>query len=258
MAVISNINGVALSDISKIVGVGDETIYALDAGEYPTINPTGMEGWWRMDEGTGTALIDAMGKADNGLIANGSWETGEVRDAVGFNGSSTLVTIDDPGTDSHLDFGPNEEISIACWAYLDSGGSSGTFLVKNRESLGTANYQVGAFDAGPAFILWYGTGWTYIDQSDSGEYPTADTWHHFVFTWTYGVAASYKIYIDGLSVALGWVFGDGTANNPSEGNEALQMGAVVGTQFRLTGDLDDMRLYRRTLLQDEITKLASM
>ncbi len=70
------------------------TRFSLERLEERCMLSTGLVAAYSFDEGSGTTLHDTSGNNNNGTITNATWSTaGEYGDALDFNGTNSLVTI---------------------------------------------------------------------------------------------------------------------------------------------------------------------
>src|SRR4030067_1330761 len=79
----------------------------------------GLVGWWRFDEGTGTAAGDSSGNGNNGTVYSANWVLGKYGNALSFNGLNSYV-----GVSSGLNC-PTTAITLFCWIKI--GGQSSVF-----------------------------------------------------------------------------------------------------------------------------------
>src|ERR1019366_5109600 len=56
---------------------------------------TGLVGWWKLDDGSGTSAADSSGTGNTGTLTNGpAWTTGGMNNgALSFNGTNSYVSI---------------------------------------------------------------------------------------------------------------------------------------------------------------------
>ena len=81
--VFSQING-----FSKIKPVSNKYPAAL------TGIGSGLVGYWKFDEGSGTTAADLSGSGNNGTLVNGpSWTQGQVNGALSFDGSKVAMIL---------------------------------------------------------------------------------------------------------------------------------------------------------------------
>jgi hypothetical protein len=229
----------------------------LDAGpdvgpDGPTIDlTTGLTGYWKLDEGSGTTTADSSGNGNTGTIAGtpSSWSTGFP--AAQFTNPFSLAL---DGTDDQVAVGVtnfnmlDQSRTVSLWfnyTAVPTTGNDTFFSVSNRSvSLPAgAGFQIGT--RGSNVAVW-ALGATIYAMSAA---PAAG-WHHLVYTFD---GTTHRLFIDGVQAGMG------TAVSPNPQNvaptEAL-IGNYLNGNERFTGRLDDIRIWKdRVLSQAEISAL---
>jgi hypothetical protein len=199
-----------------------------------------LEGYWQMDEDGGTVVSDCSGKGVIGTL-NGTFQRIAGRIGAGalhFDGNGYI----DLGNTLALS-GP---ISIAAWVKVDSFASNGRVLSKSGavpdrgfdltlESKGTAHFQialdgtneVGAEDAAPSGV-----------------------WTHIAGVFVPGTEV--RLFVDGKRAATVT-----TTATSSVYSQPAQIARRADDAGRLTGAVDDVRIYSRVLTDAEIADLAA-
>ncbi|MBI2024747.1 MAG: LamG domain-containing protein, partial [Candidatus Harrisonbacteria bacterium] len=213
-----------------------------EVGTDLTIAPfvRGMVGYWKFDELSGPFLEDSSG--NNTGTANGGavfGSVGKVGRAVTFDGVNDYITM---GNNSSLF--PSSKIAIAFWTRLSllpngvadftqhvAGGGSNVFIRT------TSGNKIN-------FSLIDGVGWKGVT---SNTILTQNQWYHVVGNYDGG---SIKIYINGVSENT--FPASGNINKGIPFNYFNISGATGGTTARITGLIDDLRLYNRALTNSEI------
>ena len=194
---------------------------------------SGLVGWWKLDDGSGTSAADSSGNGYTGTLNGGvTWINGKVNGAITTDGSTGYVST--PA------IGPFYDLSIAFWAKT----------VVNTANLNPVNISV--------YIACF------MDSSNGGHMScgsagTTDVtstsvisdgnWHHFVFTSS-ATGPTEHLYVDGVLQASGVVapYWNSTPQSPSIG----QRGG--GGSF-FNGSIDDVRLYNRVLSAAEAAQI---
>jgi hypothetical protein len=203
--------------------------------DIPVSDPN-LIGWWKLDEGQGTAAVDWSGHKNNGTLMNGpKWVTGYDESALEFDGSDDYVnfgsTLNWPAGDSARSMsGWARTHSIAGgWRWIAAYGSPGTsqamFIGMNTDDL-------------------YGGG--YGDDVFADGFWEVDVWHHICLTYD-GTTA--RLYADGIEVAAGaksWNLVLGRAHVGRQVNDLAEF---------WDGLIDDVRIYNKVLTPDEIMKV---
>src|SRR5258707_1256221 len=86
---------------------------------------TGLVGYWKFDEGSGTTASDASGDGYTGTLQSGAgWATGQIGShALSLNGSNTSY-VDIPNTVVDT----TQSFSVAAWVKLNSTRGKQTFV----------------------------------------------------------------------------------------------------------------------------------
>jgi hypothetical protein len=198
------------------------------------IYPSGLVGYWRFDEGSGTIAFDISGNNKNGTLVNGPlWIDGKYGKALKFDGIDDYVVIPDLYNSSP------SSLTVSAWINLSlfAGGPiihhcrNGEFTMENPMS------EVVGFGVKLTNNEWYVIRGT----------ATANAWHCVTGTWIKG--NSIKLYVDGIlinqtSVPDYYLF--------DASWEAAAIGSRYGWHEFFNGAIDDVRVYERALSAEEI------
>ncbi len=203
---------------------------------------SGLAGYWKLDDGSGTSATDSSTNGSAGTLTNGpNWTTGQIGGAVDLDGTDDYVDVGLSAISS-----PNA-LTLSVWAKFGSNrdavghplfgnvnGQSGSggqaFYVDNA-----GTYNIGGF-AGVSAL------------STNTITPSLDTWYHLVDTFD---GVTEKIYVNGALIASG----AGSTTQASENN--VMLGRHVGSSGStyLDGTVDEARVYKRALSSDEVSQL---
>ncbi len=201
---------------------------------------SGLVGYWKLDEATGTKIYDFSGNGNNGTSTGGPVSTtGQVSQALSFNGSNYVEVNNSSsismGTDAH---------TAAAWIKLNSYGTYRPVIAKRSGGIVDFSYHIddSASDGKMA---------SYNGSTSVGSTSTVSlgVWHHVA--WVYSSSTVF-FYLDGAP--------NGSASQTSgAANSAnLYIGKDNGTtQFYFDGSIDDTRLYNRALSASEVKTLYS-
>ncbi|NIP25986.1 MAG: hypothetical protein GWN67_16725 [Phycisphaerae bacterium] len=230
------------------VRIYDRALSALEIMElYAPPSPPGPVAHWKFDEGSGAVAYDSAGGND-GTIYGAQWTTGQINDALSFDGVDDYVDIP---YHSSLDRDASEGISLSVWFNLNS-------------------YPTG-FDQGPVFGLFDSAAesaknYLYIDKplygnliswiqwpSPSGAIasikPDLNTWYHVVAVED---SPHRAIYIDGSLDSSDNLSQSYTGNTP----DTIRIGNRADSiPFYFDGSIDDVRIYDRALSAGEVEQL---
>jgi len=217
----------------------------------PAKGESGLVGWWKLDEGAGYNLIDSSGNGNTGVTnpppPNGpAWVTGRYGNALSFDGVNDYVDID-----NNYGLDPTAEITVEAWvylrAYVDNTGQASAIISRTHLNGGHVymlsiypNSHKAAFSINPV----------------PGEHPsTADlelnVWTHLAMTY------------DGSYVRL-YINGEFDSSYAQSGpiqttSNLLTFGCIPcgpyggpGTYAYLNGMIDEVRIYDRALVSEEI------
>lgn len=193
---------------------------------------------------------DNSGNGNNGVV-NGANLTsdrfGNASSAYAFNGSNNIVVPNFNGNVNGTGF------SISFWATAVTPATRSAFLMSPDDPYNRINIHV------------YYVGSTYWDFGNifssgrllvsSGNPPAANTWDHWVFTMSTLNGGMMRIYRNGAP--FGTVQNGFSAYNAGP-TKSMLIGGGTGTgnsNLWFMGTLDDVRIYRRSLTQTDVTTL---
>lgn len=167
-------------------------------------------------------------------------------------GTSDYINLGQP---SILNFLPNQEWTLSCWAKTATNLDFGTFICRADTTTANRQYQITYGSPGPPYQLQCVVGGIFYN---SGVVGGDAKWHHCVLRNINNAGTyQFRLYHDGVAV--------GTAQNAGTGTVVVDtlMGARratgnTGSGFLLTGSLDDMRVYNRALSNGEIETIYAV
>ncbi|MCP4493119.1 MAG: LamG domain-containing protein [Gammaproteobacteria bacterium] len=233
---------------------GDSTRQIYDIGETTvgTIDPpTDYKAYWNMNDASGN-FLDSSGNSHtataNGTPAYG--ETGQVDDAILFDGSTDYGTIVD-----HADLKPTS-VTVCGWVKTSMSGSVG--MIAQNQLLHTGGTLLSGWfvqiTSGGKIIFYIAdnTGVSYSANASSVLPQNDNNWHHFCGTYD---GSDIKMYIDGVltdesSIASGLAYQVST--------HYCQIGAwnqtgTVGSYFN--GTIDELKIFDYALTETNITDI---
>jgi hypothetical protein len=241
---------------------GGSNAYLLEKGTNLTLapidygTPSGLVGYWPLDEGTGTVAYDWSGNN-----ASGSWGGGQIgtngyystNAKLGnytgdFDGSSTYVNS---ATSGIVQLG-NNSLSVFAWIYPTNTSSTsyyGGFIYLYGKDGQTANSDAAiglnasgilALSNDVAGTSWYLTSFT----------PSLNTWHFVGYTYQQG-ATNATVYFDGQSSTKGFY--------PNLGNTSWVNYSAIGRDYPYQGYfpglIEDVRVYDVALSASQVAAL---
>jgi prepilin-type N-terminal cleavage/methylation domain-containing protein len=209
------------------------TLLPVDYGD------TSLVGYWTFEEGGGASTADRSGNGNTGTWSGtGShWAAGKVGGYAGqFNGTDDGVSIPNSTSLQSL-----TAVTMTAWFKLYSTpvGEWSAFMMKGSYGYGgygfllLENYHLNIYIPGIGVISF-----------DSNPSFSLNTWYYLVGT---ADASNRKIYINGSLVA------SGAGGSVSPGSQTFLLG--TDGNYRLSGLLDDVRIYNRALSAAEIAAM---
>ena len=201
----------------------------------------GLVGWWRFDEGSGAVASDSSGYGNNGTLNGATWVNGKYGQALSFDGTNDYVQIS-----SSPSLQITDDLTISFWINLDS--------------LATTMVPVDKHWAGEYFVKILTNGGLRFAQGASGNSEeltvlpagslVSGQWIHVaVVRSTSDVElTAYKNGVAATPVAY--------TKTPTASSQAVNIGAEEGIYNRLSGIIDDVRIYNRALSPAEIETLS--
>ncbi|MCS4433840.1 LamG-like jellyroll fold domain-containing protein [Aquiflexum gelatinilyticum] len=210
------------------------------------VTENGLVGHWKMNEGSGSKLLDSSGNGNNAVILNTtsgvSWVQGKDGLALNLNGNSNRFAT----VPSNSSLNMTNAITITAWIRT-SGLARKQILSKG----GPDGYELSIFETGKFEfrINRESSGSTYRLYSNQ-NYPTdGTTWMHVAATFD---GTNSHIYINGVKDNSATFAPTAIKSNTTE----LQIGARSSIN-RWVGDLDEVKLYNRVLSEVEINTLVT-
>ena len=206
---------------------------------------TGPVGEWRMNEGSGTTLVDSSGSGNNGtILGNPTWVAGQNGLALRLDGTGDYATVPDSAS---LDI--SSTITLAAWVKPEKTATQ--YLIKKATQNGTDGYELSLATTGFPFVRFNSTasGTTYRVDSPIAYPNNGTTWMHLAAT---SDGTTIRLYVNGAEVATKPAPAAITTNNL-----ALGIGAQGDGVSQLQGAMDDVRVYNRALSASEVAALAA-
>jgi glucose/arabinose dehydrogenase len=203
--------------------------------------PTGLQGAWGLNEGSGTFVTDASGNGNNGTLsgAGATWAPGgKYGGALSFNGSSGNVTI--PHSPS---LSLNSSYTLEAWVKPTALNGYQTVLIK--EVSGGCAYWLQT--AGSNLSSGFSSGGCREHLAGNSPLPL-NQWSHVAAVFN-DSANTYTLYVNGVAVTT-----QSETAAPVPTTQALvfgQTGCSCGFE-RWRGLIDEVRIYSRPLTTGEI------
>jgi hypothetical protein len=216
---------------------------AWDLGAYEYVattnppGPSGLVGWWKLDESSGTTAADSSGNGNNGTLSGGTWQAsgGHIAGALHLNAFDVVncgaaASLNTPSVTVAFWMKPDSLGNVIPVDKLPTTGSVG-YAVKLRDT-GTIWFRVGA-EGGPALDVYGGVG-----------IYTNGVWTHVACTFDSGTGAM-RMYINGVVESHQPTY----AVTLNASSTPFRMGSTVE---QYAGLLDDVQVYDHALTSNEI------
>ncbi|MBM3960502.1 MAG: hypothetical protein FJ306_01155 [Planctomycetes bacterium] len=241
-------SGVDASSVQFVVQVSDGTSVSADRITVTTAPVTAV-GRWMFDEASGQTVLDSSGNRRDGVLGMsseaGSRDPGRVEDGT----RGRVLDFDGNQVVSQIGNGPSGDFAITAWFRQDGSG--------HGVDLGWQTI----YSAGTDYQIWLGINFDkgLVDLSIGGpndSFRTApgvissDRWQHVTATWDGSVG---QIFIDGVQMATTV---HGTPSSPRAATGAIGQTLVNGGVHGWRGELDDVRLFDRSVTDSEAARLA--
>jgi len=198
-----------------------------------------LVGYWTLDETSGTAIADSSGSGNAGTLS-GSFSRTSSTPSLMFADPEAVILSGGTASLGVNNLPANNAVqSISLWVKLTSNtGTQNMIAITDGSSSGI---QVGVRGGGLAAWSWGG------GILISTTLPTTGVWHHVGYTWD---GTNNQLYLDGVAATS-----TTTAHQVATPTQAM-LGTYDGTSELLSGALDDVRVYSRTLSSTEVTTLS--
>jgi len=226
------------SATSSLAVDGQESVLANDI-------QSGLIGYWKFDETTGTSTYDSSGNGNVGTLVNSptrqSGTNCQIGSCLGFDGSTNYVTSSDS---NFLDIAGN--LTVSAWAKWNSFKNYGLIVEKGpaNGSINTTNYAI----------------WSYADNTIKGFIGNGsannETDYISASVLTTGVWHLVNLVADGssLSIYVDSAFRASSTQTVTSAANAYPL-YITAPTYTLDGSIDDVRVYNRALSANEISQL---
>ena len=198
-----------------------------------------LVGWWRFE---GNAN-DSSGKGNNGTVYGSSLDTGKFGRCYSFDGVDDYVEVPDSAS-----LKPTK-ISVAAWVkpFAFTAGAKDIIARRNTSNIGGFVWR--GFDGSGLLTLWFyrdGIGWENVKVT-----LVANVWNHVVGTYDGANIRAYLNAVETSPTAVSGLLGTPTT--------VLRIGAdAYALRDFFKGLIDEVRIYNRALLIEEILKHTQM
>lgn len=207
---------------------GDATI-STDQSNKTAVWDTNFKGVWHLPNGTTLTANDSTSNANTGTITNATATTGQVDGGANYTAGNSNIKI--PSA-SALNI--SYPLTLEAWVYPTVVGSSYQAIITKGSSRDYAFF----LSAAGANQIYISIGATIDGNITLSSSVVANSWNHIVLSLPDGGggSATMVIYLNGQSV---W---SGSQASPTIGLADAYFGEELGSQFPLTGKLDEVRI----------------
>ena len=205
---------------------------------------TGLVGWWKLDDGSGSSAVDSSGSNYTGSLVNApSWVTGQI-------GPYALSLSHASGQYVHVPDLPvtGYPFTITAW-FKVSSNTSGTIASLNAGAVsGSGNSRYELYYNNNQVCIYTQDGIGDFDFPCGGSISTG-VWYQF--TGVFASTSSFLVYLNGSPITSGST--GCSFSSPIEFDIGVDSAAVN----YFDGTIDDVRIYNRALSLGDISELYS-
>jgi len=184
-----------------------------------------------MDNKTGSVAYDESGYGNDGSIYGAKWTSGISENALEFDGEDDYVEFSSPDLTTG-------ELSVSAWVYYNKEPGLGFTDVIISQDDKTRVFQLSTFDG---YFAWHR--WVIDPDLLSTDPIDIHQWYHVVVTFN---GTMHTLYVNGV------MNNQQTGSITFDNSVSINVGRVNWGEFYFHGIIDDVRIYNRALLADEI------
>ena len=211
---------------------------------------TGLQGYWALDEGSGTIARDSSGKGNTGTLQQGAtWTAGKLAGALQLDGVNDHVNI--PHS-SALNIG-GQQITLSAWIRFASTGAWQTVVGKvnadNSHTTPYFTYMLGVNSRNRPMMFVAVGGATSRVYVVARQRLIAGNWYHLTGVYD---GTQLKIYVNGVLEGS-----KAETRALTQRTSSVRIGAGGSVTQPLKGLVDDVRIYNRALSDSQISAVSS-
>ncbi len=191
---------------------------------------------YSFDEGSGTVVHDLSGKQNNGTASKINWTDGKYGRAILFDGTKGVVIT--PFVDLNA-------FTIEAWIKPGNGGQIRTIVANSDFGCIPTGFRIYVnhyFTSDQALVVENGDGHNCTGPATPPDTIDLNKWEHIAVVYN---GANFSLYNDGVLIPIS------TSSLNFKKSGALSIGSN-NNEFPFTGVIDEFRVYKRALTQDEI------
>lgn len=196
----------------------------------------GLVGLWLFDEGSGAAVQDSSSsKRNNGKLINGpKWVQGNSGTALSFDGVDDYVSLGVNGMPA-----ANSPQTISWYNFVAKTPNGAQCMV----TMGDVDSAVQTGYLNGKLAVWKHGGTVLV----STDPPAPNTWHQYAYTFD---GKTHKLYVDGM------LKNTSVVEPQTAVPKKLEFGRWFGGSAYFAGNMDEVRIYKRALKEEEIPALS--
>jgi hypothetical protein len=208
----------------------------------------GLVAYWPLDEGNGTLADDESGNGHNGIIAGPMWVPGQFGSALQFSGPDYLSAGGFPAATASY--------SVSAWVFIEPYATAApiaNIVSTDSPGGGWALYATfGPGNEGYEFHFFSPGGPQGYASASCNTCFVPASWVHLAAVVD-GEASTLTLYVNGVAVKM-----TATTSAILPGSSTLYVGrsAELNPTFPLTGEVDEIAIYSRALVGQEVARLA--
>jgi hypothetical protein len=205
---------------------------------------TSLQGWWKLDDGSGTTTIDSSGNGNTGtFVGSPTWIAGHIgTGALSFSGSGQYVKVP-----SNSSLNASTSVTVSGWFKSTNTGWN-AIVARITPGPPYPGYWLTTEGTDKLCFIVGSTGFTFYNVCQSSSPYNDGNWHLAVGVFD---GTTQYVYLDGVEVASGTAAsGKNISNTTSDlwiGNDA--------TTDPMHGSIDDVRMYNRALTATDVAEL---
>jgi hypothetical protein len=222
----------------NVVVTNTDTGTGIGSNLFTVFDSSGLVGYWKFDEGSGTTATDSSGHNNTGTLINGpTWTTGKVGNALSFDGVDDYVS-----TLSNTSLSPSIA-TISVWIKPNATQSTNTRIINIQDTSGK-NYDLSILQSSYKidFVNWNGS-YASVDLASTSAVPPNE-WTHIVVVVG---NQNNRLYINGVLEA------SSTSSSTQPGSSILSIGRHLTAGWYFNGFIDEVAIYNRALSTSEIS-----
>lgn len=222
-------------------------VKAVDNASNPFPSAYGLEGWWRLNEGTGGSgadVMDASGNGRNGSLAGPPvWVTGP---GVNFSGALRFAGVAAPRV-GLPNFGSFSNFTVSAWVYRNTSYATNETVVSYKDTGAACGFNLSLNQdlVNQRPTLGVNVGGTWRWATDTAPLPL-NQWVHLAGTYD---GSNISLYRNGTLAARSNFPG---AMNQCTQNSSIGNRALGATNNSFPGVIDDVKIWSRALGDLEI------